>query len=525
MSNRGTVVPLSASLALAMVTVGGCSKSSDSEVEALGKLTDTAIADLEEIQGQHEPQAEHCIQEELNEIEDPQERFRAAFDCGDELFETVFNALDGVGANVGGGQRFTRIPRADRVGAGEWATHSPVRATGPNGQACNQCHNQPFDDGAGATSGNVIRDPLHSGSLAQFIQRNTPHVFAPGALQVLAEEMTTTLQERRERSRASSCRLGGKAIPTPLSAKGVSFGDMVVRCDGDDDTSDVRGVAADLIVRPFQWKGINATLRDFNRGAAHNELGIQPVEIAGDDVDGDGDGVMNEAGVGDMTALSIYLAAQPRPVTKLELAGLGLLELTPEEGDAIRRGEAVFDDVGCNSCHRSSLTVRDPIFAEPSRNPAFRDELFPAGQDPVERGLDPDNPISFDLTADQPDNVIQVGGQEVHLGAFESTSRGGAIIRLYGDLRRHDLGPGLAESIDEAGTGASVFMTENLWGVGSTAPYMHDGRSTTLTEAILEHGGDAARSRERFLARSDSDKADLIAFLDNLVLFKAPEEE
>lgn len=68
-------------------------------------------------------------------------------------------------------------------------------------------------------------------------------------------------------------------------------------------------------------------------------------------------------------------------------------------------------------------------------------------------------------------------------------------------------------------------MTENLWGVGSTAPYLHDGRATTLTEAILEHGGEARSSRNAFAGRSDAEKADIIAFLDNLVLFKAPEEE
>lgn len=85
------------------------------------------------------------------------------------------------------------------------------------------------------------------------------------------------------------------------------------------------------------------------------------------------------------------------------------------------------------------------------------------------------------------------------------------------------MGPGLAESIDEAGTGSSVFLTENLWGVGSTAPYLHDGRATTLGEAILEHGGDAAKSRSAFLASSQSDQRDVIAHLNNLVLFKMEE--
>jgi CxxC motif-containing protein (DUF1111 family) len=86
------------------------------------------------------------------------------------------------------------------------------------------------------------------------------------------------------------------------------------------------------------------------------------------------------------------------------------------------------------------------------------------------------------------------------------------------------MGPGLAESIDEVGTGASVFLTENLWGVGSTAPYLHDGRATTLTEAILAHGGEAQASRNAFVALNTGKQQDLLAFLENLVLFKLPEE-
>jgi len=68
-------------------------------------------------------------------------------------------------------------------------------------------------------------------------------------------------------------------------------------------------------------------------------------------------------------------------------------------------------------------------------------------------------------------------------------------------------------------------------GVGSTAPYMHDGRATTLAEAILEHaansndGSEAGGARARYLGRTLSDKMALIAFLENLVLFKIEEEE
>jgi cytochrome c peroxidase len=75
-------------------------------------------------------------------------------------------------------------------------------------------------------------------------------------------------------------------------------------------------------------------------------------------------------------------------------------------------------------------------------------------------------------------------------------------------------------------------MTENLWGVGSTAPYMHDGRATTLAEAILAHAtsdsdraSEARASRAAYRSLRAGDKRALIAFLENLVLFKIEEEE
>jgi hypothetical protein len=68
-------------------------------------------------------------------------------------------------------------------------------------------------------------------------------------------------------------------------------------------------------------------------------------------------------------------------------------------------------------------------------------------------------------------------------------------------------------------------MTKDLWGVGSTAQYLHDGRATTLTEAILEHGGEAAASRAAFAALPQRDAAKVVRFLDNLVLFFPEEEE
>ncbi len=504
-------------------------------VLGLGAGAFAIVTDLTLVGVLHDPAAEHVDQFELLALVqagEEEEAFEVAFEEGDEIFATSFNALDGVGANVGLGQRFTRVPRADLAGPGEWANHVPERTTGPNAESCAACHNVPVEDGAGLASANVHRDPLHSGNLGSMIQRNTPHVFAPGALQRLAEEMTAKLHQIRDLAATQAC-ASGTPKTKALVTKQVDFGTITAIPSGNPctvtfDTSNVQGVDADLVVRPFQWKGSVASLRDFNRGASHNELGMQGVEIAGEGVDGDADSVVDELTVGDLTALTVYLAAQPRPTTKQELSSLGLIPpLTPQENQAINHGRQVFGNVGCTACHRGSLKINDPVFREPSANPAYRDATFPAGQDPVAMGLDPAFPVAFDLTEDQPDNRLldDEGDLLFHLGAFETDDEGRAIVRLFGDLKRHDMGPALAEPIDEVGSGPYVFLTENLWGVGSTAPYLHDGRATTLTEAILLHGGEAQASKNAFLNASLGSKRDLIAFLENLVLFKIEEEE
>jgi hypothetical protein len=133
------------------------------------------ITNLVLVSALHPPQATHVEQADLVALvrnNQTEQAFEAAFEQGDTLFATAFNAVDGVGANVGQGQRFTRVPRADLAGPGEWATHTPARATGPNAQACNACHNQAGEDGGGSAAANVHRDPEHSADLKHFIQRN-----------------------------------------------------------------------------------------------------------------------------------------------------------------------------------------------------------------------------------------------------------------------------------------------------------------------------------------------------------------
>jgi hypothetical protein len=166
------------------------------------------------------------------------------------------------------------------------------------------------------------------------------------------------------------------------------------------------------------------------------------------------------------------------------------------------------------------LVVNDPIVREPSSKAEFRDKTFPGGRSPTTLGLSTATQITFNLTHDLPDNADFITPSGETLAQFEKNAAGGAIVKLFGDLRRHDMGADNAEAIDEVATGKSVFLTENLWGVGVTAPYMHNGGASTLTEAILFHHGEAETNRTKFVALTTAQQQDLIAFLNNLTLFK-----
>ena len=518
------------------------------------------VSELTIVKQLHQPVHVKTFMNELNDLVNAGRQldaFNLAFERGDTIFGNTFNAVDGSGVNVGTGERYSHVPRADLTGPGQWFTHTPLRVTGPNAAGCFECHNIPVEDGAGLPGANVHRDPTRSAMMSKFIQRNTPHLFGAGGVQRLAEEMTDDLRAKAAAA-ITSCGAVGCTVTVTLTTKGINFGTVVIRrvavdpmtppnnCNGTDaipfidpadclagvtaDITGLQGIARDLVVRGFQWKGAIAFIRDFNRDASNQEIGMQSVELVGEDKDGDFDGVTNELRVGDQTALALYIAGQPRPTTRQELTKLNLLPTAERVGSteaaSISRGSSAFAQIGCATCHVPSLTINKATFSEPSQNANFRDRVFPAGQDPISRSLNPATAVKFDLTRDQPNNRVIVNGSEVRFGAFEKGSASGsALVRLYGDLKRHNMGPRLAEQVDEIGTGNSTWLTENLWGVGSTAPYLHDGRATTLTEAILEHGGEAQASRDAFVALSTSSKTDVITFLNNLVLFVIPEEE
>ena len=96
-------------------------------------------------------------------------------------------------------------------------------------------------------------------------------------------------------------------------------------------------------------------------------------------------------------------------------------------------------------------------------------------------------------------------------------------IHVYSDLLLHDMGEGLADNLGEGSATGAEWRTAPLWGLGLLEPamdgkavYLHDGRATTLNEAILWHGGWAYSAKENFRKLSADDRAALIKFLKSL---------
>ncbi len=89
-------------------------------------------------------------------------------------------------------------------------------------------------------------------------------------------------------------------------------------------------------------------------------------------------------------------------------------------------------------------------------------------------------------------------------------------LPLYSDLMLHDMGPELADGLEQGEAEGDEFRTQPLWGVAAVAPYLHDGRAFTLDEAIRLHGGEAAASAAGYAALSAADQARVIAFLHSL---------
>ena len=90
---------------------------------------------------------------------------------------------------------------------------------------------------------------------------------------------------------------------------------------------------------------------------------------------------------------------------------------------------------------------------------------------------------------------------------------------LYSDLLVHNMGSGLADGVAQGGAAGDEFRTSPLWGLGQRVFFLHDGRTSDLLQAILQHAGPQSEANQvihQFKNLNENQKQDLLNFLRSL---------
>jgi hypothetical protein len=464
---------------------------------------------------------------------------------GAQLFNAKFTIQEGAGRPLSKG---TGAPVSD--------PSSPLvfprnfdRLSSPEANACSGCHNAPVSGAGGDRVTEVFVlaqrfDHLtfdHNDGIGtrgavdeagKFVtmdnatdDRKTIGMNGSGFVEMLARQMTAELQAELNATPPGGSR--------QLMSKGVSFGTLTHNADGTWNTSQVQGLAApslsskgtappSLIIRPLHQAGNAVSLRQFSNNAFNHHHGMQAEERFGLNADPDGDGFTNELTVADVTAISLFQATLAVPGR--------VIPNDPAVEHANLMGEAVFDKIGCATCHATlALTSNNNpglpgqpgwIYFEPNPyNPA-------TGPSSPNLQLGPTNyPVSAPaLTVDLTSNILPLPRLRARDGLV--------LVPAFTDLKLHDISatsnPATdpeCESLDQnqpAGSpgffaGNCKFITRKLWGFyNQGGAFMHHGKFTTAREAVEAHNGEALSQRLAFDALAPELQNDVIEFLKSL---------
>jgi hypothetical protein len=237
----------------------------------------------------------------------------------------------------------------------------------------------------------------------------------------------------------------------------------------------------------------NAGAQQFITEAGRDRGAVKgPTGISLDDPDRDG--YCEEITEGDLDVTEWYLLNHPAPTRG---------RMTPEA----RHGERLFDQIGCTVCH-----VPDWHLPAAKREAADYRQRHAGDR------------RFFDLQVAFNEKSERLEGKVVTLADRRGDRlvplRGPVAIRgVYSDFKYHDVGPAFYQ-MQFDGTLVKQWRTTPLWGLGSTAPYGHDGADLDLESVIRRHGGEAQVSRKAYVGLSSHDRRDLLDFLNNLILFQ-----
>jgi len=464
---------------------------------------------------------------------------------GAQLFNAKFTIQEGAGRPLTKG---TGAPVSDPTSPLVFPRNFD-RISSPEANACSGCHNAPvagaggdrvtevfvlaqrfdrltFDHSDGITTRGAVDE---SGKFITMDNatndRKTIGMNGSGFVEMLARQMTAELQAERDATLPGNSR--------QLTSKGISFGILTHNGDGTWNISQVQGLAApslsskgttppSLIIRPLHQVGNVISIRQFSNNAFNHHHGMQAEERFGLNTDPDGDGFTDELTTADLTAVSFFQAT-------LSVPG----RVIPNDAAVERAnlmGEAVFNKIGCATCHAAlALTSNNNpglpgqpgwIYFEPNPyNPA-------TGPNSPNLQLGPTNYLvsAQALAVDLTSSMLPLPRLRAHNGSV--------LVEAYTDLKLHDISatsnPATdpeCEPLDQnqpAGSpgffaGNCRFITRKLWGFyNQGGAFMHHGKFTTAREAVEAHNGEALSQRLAFDALPPDLQNSLIEFLKSL---------
>src|SRR6266446_3364130 len=233
----------------------------------------------------------------------------------------------------------------------------------------------------------------------------------------------------------------------------------------------------------FGWKDQHASLLSFSGDAYLNEMGItnrlQPDEVTN---------LCNTAsepnnqpaadGLDDVDHFARFMRASKAPSR----------DVTLSETPTVKRGSALFDRIGCVTCHVRTLRTAPPgtkingeTFAIPA---ALGDKTFHPFGDFLLHDVGTGDGIVMAMQEHYGRNAYQVTWEELRLERFHGA--------------------------------ANKVRTAPLWGVRLRPRLMHDGASLTLRGAIVRHRGEASRVTRRFEGLRLGEQKAIVEFLKSL---------
>jgi len=406
------------------------------------------------------------------------------------------------------------------AGQFQFAEVEDIPRIGPifNSRSCGSCHFQPAVGGSGGfinevrVRNNTAGGPVHIFAVDNALRagpqtQGSTTIFANGVestplgCQITSPKCNKSPCQREEASRTTFKTTLKICDPTSDSfAKGTNcaaerqatplFGLGFVEAVADSSfialaasqPSEIRGTVKTVTelgatrVARFGWKNDHATLRGFSGDAYLNEMGITNPDFPAE----------RSACALNKTMFGVVLDTADEPEDPTDDDGhadidrfadfMRALSPSPQlaQTSDSQAGHALFASIGCGGCHVESLTT--------AANPA---SFVPATTGGV--------PISSTLNG-------LLANQR-----FEP----------FSDFLLHDMGA-LGDGITSDAAGPTMMRTAPLWGVRSRSRLLHDGRATTLTDAITLHAGQGAAAAAAFQGLSAAQQQQVLAFLNTI---------